>query len=289
MAARPRAVFVVGLLAVSIAAFASYALYNYLRGQEEQVRRVVGQAVATQKVVVADKEIAVGKSIEAAQLKTVDWPITTVPAGAYTAPGELTGRVALYTMVSGDPVIEHKLVPKEGLGGVMTYRIPEGHRAMTVAVDQVSGVAGFVTPGSMVDVVLTTTPEGFRQPISKIVLQNVPVLATGQIVEQQPDGKPVVVPTVTVDVTPENSEKLAIASTQGRLQLILRKAGDMDLARTSGTNVSKVVSGAERPRVVERVVERVVVKEPKKPDTVSVEVLRRSQRTIETFPAKEGR
>lgn len=288
MAAKPRAVFVVGLLAIAIAAFASYTLYNYLKGQEAEVKRAVGQAVAIKKVVVADKEITVGTTINPVTLKTVDWPITDIPPGSFEAPDAAAGRVTLYTFMPGDPIVETKLMPKEGASGVMTYRIPEGHRAMTVAVDQVSGVAGFITPNSMVDVVLTSTPEGYKQPVSKIVLQNVPVLATGKVIEQQQDGKPVVVPTVTVDVTPADAEKLAVASTQGRLQLILRKAGDTEVAKTSGSNVSKVVSGVERPgtRVVERVVEKVVVREPRKPEGVSVEILRRNQKTVEIFPEK---
>jgi pilus assembly protein CpaB len=291
MAAKPRAVFIVGILAVAIAAFASYSLYKYLKGQERQMQQAVGAAVAAKKVVVADKEIPVGTAITPVHVKTVDWPAATVPHGAFEMPSAVVGRVPLYTYMPGDPIIEGKLVPKEGPAGIMTYRIPEGHRAMTVAVDQVSGVAGFITPGSMVDVVLVTTPQGYSQAISKIVLQNVPVLATGQVVEQSPEGKPVIVPTVTVDVIPVDAENLAIASTQGRLQLILRKAGDKELARTTGSNVSKVVTGAvpERKVVQKQVVERVVVKQaeapaPKKPDVTTVEILKRGQKTTETFP-----
>jgi pilus assembly protein CpaB len=171
----------------------------------------------------------------------------------------------------------------------LTYKIPEGHRAMTVSVDQVAGVAGFINPGNIVDVVLTASPPGSSQSISKIVLQNVPVLAVGQIVEQK-EGKPVAVPTVTTDVSPEDAEKLAVASTQGRLQLVLRRAGDKEVANTGGATVSKVMSGAKGGAPVKvtsstskKAPVAKVQEAPKEEAKVSVEVYRGGQKTTETF------
>jgi len=270
MADRPRAVIIVGALAVAIAAIAAYALYNYLKGQEQKV----SEAVATQRVIVAAAEIPGGKTIEASQLKLADWPKASVPSGSFNANEQVVGRVAIQTIQTGDNVTEAKLVPKEGPISVLTYKIPEGHRAMTVSVDQVAGVAGFLTPGNMVDVVLTTTPLGSTQPISKIVLQNMPILAIGQTVENR-EGKAVIVPTVTMDVTPEDAEKLAIASTQGRLQLVLRKSGDTEIAKTGGATVTKVFGGAafrETPAQGTKV--RVIREEAKKPVESPVEIWR---------------
>jgi pilus assembly protein CpaB len=149
----------------------------------------------------------------------------------------------------------------------------------------------------MVDVVLTVENEAGKRPVSKIVLQNVPVLATGQIISQEKkDEKPVVVPTVTMDVTPEDSEKLAISSTQGRLQLVLRRAGDMQVAQTMGATVSKVMTGVsmEKPKVIAKtrtVVKTKVVeskpKEAEKPAVVTVEILRGNKKTEESFRAEE--
>lgn len=295
MATKPKTVFIVGFIALALAAAASISLFNYLKGQEKMVKG----AVATENVIVASVEIPVGTAINTTHLKTAAWPAANMPQGAFTAAEQVVGRQTLDRIMPGDPVTELKLIPREGVGGILTYKIPEGHRAMTVAVDQVSGVAGFITPGSMVDIVLTTTVPGAAQPVSKIVLQNVPVLAIAQMVEQQKDGQAVVVPTVTMDVTPEDAEKLAIASSQGKLQLVLRRAGDKDLAKTTGANISKVFSGIPSAPQAPQVRKAVSPVKPAKPaeaktekpqpaeDLINVEILRANTRSVETFKAEK--
>jgi len=289
MEAKPKTVLIIGILAVAVAGIASLALYNYLKGQED----IVKGAVATQSIVVAAEEIPVGSSIIPQQVKMLNWPKAALPAGqTFSSTEQVTGRTAIDRYTAGEPIVEAKLIPKDGQSGILTYKIPEGHRAMTVAVDQVAGVAGFISPGNKVDVVLTTTTPGTNQvPVSKIVLQNVPVLATGQIISQEKkDEKPVVVPTVTMDVTPEDAEKLAIASTQGRLQLVLRRVGDKEVAKTTGSTVRKVMTGAseEAPKVITKtrtIVKTQVVEKEKKPEKtqVTVEILRGSQKTEKSF------
>jgi pilus assembly protein CpaB len=283
MAAKPKALYIFGALAVAIAAIASYLLYNYLKGEEQRV----SEAVATVPVIAATTEIPVGSTINITQIKTVDWPKANVPQGALSSSDQASGRVAVQTFMPGDPIIEAKLMPKEGGLNILTYKIPEGHRAMTVAVDQVAGVAGFINPGDIVDVVLTATTPGSNQSISKIVLQNVPALAIGQIIEQK-EGKPAVVPTVTMDVSPEDAEKLAIASTQGRLQLVLRRAGDKELVKTAGSTVSKVFSGArgepvKAPVTAKKAPTVKAPEVPKEEPKVPVEVYRGGKMTTETF------
>lgn len=283
MAAKPRAVVIIGILAVAIAAAAAYFLYDYLRMQEKRV----SEAVATEEIVVADKEINIGSTIEGGQIKTTGWPKANLPQGAIRTKEGVVGRIALQTIVPGDAVTESKLVPKEGPAGVMSYRIPEGHRAMTVGVDQVAGVAGFLTPGVMVDVVLTTTPPGKTETVSKIVLQNVPILAIGQIVERK-EGEPKVVPTVTMDVTPDDAEKLAIAGSQGRLQLVLRRLGDKEDVKTAGATITKVLSGIKYKaprRTVRRAPVKPVKQEELKPVqvVVSVDVLRGGKKETQKF------
>ncbi|MEE9614798.1 MAG: Flp pilus assembly protein CpaB [Thermodesulfobacteriota bacterium] len=291
MAAKPRAVFIIGVIAVAIAAVASIYLYSYLKSQEERVL----EAVATTDVVVARMAIPVGTAIELANVEAVAWPKASMPPGALTSATDAVGRVTLMGVQPGDPITEIKLMPTEGPTGILSYKIPEGHRAMTVGVDRVSGVAGFISPGNKVDVIVTTTPPGKDQPISKIILQNVPALATGHIIEQAPDGKPVEVPTVTMDLTPENSEKLALASTQGRLQLLLRKAGDTEELETVGATMQSVLAGDEtlakkkKAKVKTRGKRKAAAKRIVKPRStkVSVEVLRDGQRTTETFRVKK--
>jgi pilus assembly protein CpaB len=248
MAAKPKQVFVIGAIAVLIAAIASYFLYDYLKGQEVRMK----EAVATETVVVASQGLPVGTVITDKQVKTINWPKSSMPQGSFAATSQVVGRTVLDIVSAGEPVTAARLVPAGGQTGILTYKIPEGHRAMTVAVDQVSGVAGFITPGNKVDVVLSVSPPGGGEPLSKIVLQDVPVLAIGQIIAQEKkDETPHVVPTVTMDVTPDDAEKLAVASTQGRLQLVLRRAGDTEVVRTAGATVVKVLTGAAGPAPVE--------------------------------------
>ena len=289
MAAKPRAVIIVGVLAVVIAAFAAYSLFIYLKGQEKKLQ----EAVASEKIVVAAEQIPIGNPIIITQIKTANWPKANVPQGAFLSTEPVVNRIALQSFMPGEPIIESRLIPKEGPVSILTYKIPEGHRAMTVGVDQVSGVAGFINPGNMVDVVLTIAPAGASQSISKSVLQNVPVLAIAQAVENR-EGKAIVVPTVTMDVTPEDAEKLAVASTQGRLQLVLRRFEDKSVARTAGATVTNVMSGAavrQAPKAVKtaRVIEA-GKEEVKKPieESASVEVWRGPKKTIETFKVKKG-
>ena len=296
MAAKPKAVVIMGILAVVIAAAAAFALYTYLRGQEKKMT----EAVATEQVVIAAAEIPVGSEINMTQVKTAEWPKANRPQGAFSATDQVIKRVATQTILAGDAVTEAKLMPKEGQQlSILTYRVPEGHRAMTVGVDQVAGVAGFINPGNIVDVVLTATTPGANQSLSKVVLQNVPILAIGQIVEQK-EGKPVVVPTVTVDVTPEDAEKLAVASNQGRLQLVLRRLGDKEVAKTTGATITKVFSGATAAPVRQvamastskatkkkAVAKKEEAKKPAEEISVTVEVLRKGQKTTQQFKEKE--
>jgi len=279
MAAKPRAVIIVGILAVAIAAAAAYFAYDFLKAQKKRA----DEAVATEEIVVADKEIRIGTKIEGRQIKTAGWPKANVPQGAIKTKEAAVGRIALQTIVAGDAVSEAKLVPKEGPAGILTYKIPEGHRAITVAVNQVAGVAGFINPGNMVDVVLTLKPPGKTDSMSKIVLQNIPILATGQVVEKK-EGEPKVVPTVTMDVTPEDAEKLAIASYQGKLQLVLRRVGDEEEAKTAGATIKKVLSGAKY-KPITRTVRRAPVTTEVKPVqvVVSVDVLRGGKTQTQKF------
>jgi len=284
MAAKPKAVIIAGVLAVLVAAVAAYALYTYLKGQEQRV----SEAVATERIVVAAVEIPMGTTINMTQVKTADWPKANLPQGAFPASDQVIGRTSIQTFLPGDAITDTKLMPKEGPVGIMTYKIPEGHRAMTVGVDQVAGVAGFINPGNIVDVVLIASPPGSNQSISKIVLQNVPILAIAQIVEQK-EGKPVVVPTVTVDVTPEDAEKLAIASTQGRLQLVLRRLGDKEVAKTSGSTLTKVIGSSMGAPVKIASSGGKVTRAPAAPaeQLTTIEIYRGSTKTTEKFKAQE--
>ncbi|HZB47045.1 MAG TPA: Flp pilus assembly protein CpaB, partial [Pyrinomonadaceae bacterium] len=181
-------------------------------------------------VVVAKVEIPLGTTIVAEQLTKVQLPAGAIPDGAFDAPEKLVGRVAVVNMAAREPVTDFKLAPEGSAGGLSSV-IPEGYRAMTVKVDDVIGVAGFLRPGAMCDVltVIEQGEAGKRNPISKIVLQNVKVLASGQNIDKPKDQREAEqVKAVTLQVTPDQAEKLALASTEGKLRLVLRNGIDQD-------------------------------------------------------------
>ncbi|QWV95103.1 Flp pilus assembly protein CpaB [Geomonas oryzisoli] len=241
---RPKAVIVVAILALVFAGIAAWLTFSYLQGETDKTK-----AAQPQSIVVAAADIPTGSTIGEPQLKVTSWPKDSIPQGSSADPKLLIGRVAIRPISKGDAVTEQKLKPKAAVGGsgFMTYIIPLGHRAVTVAVNEVAGVAGFITPNDRVDVVLTTSiPTSQNEKISKIILQNVPVLATGQITEQK-EGKPVVVPTVTLDLTPDDSERLVLGASRGSLQLLLRNIADSGPTDARGATIAKVLAGSAPP------------------------------------------
>lgn len=244
---RSQAVTMVTLIALAFAGAASWGVYAYLKQESLKTKQA-----ASFVIMVAAGDIPIGTKLDETNIKPAGWPKDNVPAGSFTDAKLLVNRVAVRNLSAGDAITEQKLMPREGSAaatGVMTYIIPQGHRAVTVGVNEVAGVAGFIAPNNRIDVVLTTQPPGSNDTITKIILQNVPVLATGQITDQK-DGKPAVVPTVTMDLTPEDSEKLVEASHKGSLQLLLRNI--IDTAKVDvrgGQTIGMVLGGVERPVV----------------------------------------
>lgn len=241
---RPKAVIIVSILALVFAGIAAWLTLQYLQKETDK-----SKAVQPQNTVVAAVDIPIGSTIAEQQLKIASWPKDSIPPGSTDDIKTMAGRVVIRPISNGDAVTEQKLKPKAGApgSGFMTYLIPPGHRAITVAVNEVAGVAGFITPNDRVDVVLTTQRPGVQnENISKIILQNVPILATGQITDQK-EGKPVVVPTVTLDLTPDDSEKLVLAGSKGTLQLLLRNIADSASVDSKGATISKVLTDASQP------------------------------------------
>ena len=150
------------------------------------------------------------------------------------------GRVTATLILPGDLITEDKLAPKGTQPGITALLSPN-QRAMTVKVDEASGVAGFLTPGNRVDVVVIVDKGEYnKDPIAKILFQNLKVLGTGQKMESRPGDKPQIVPTVTLEVTPEQGERLALAAQEGRISLVLRGQGDQQLVETLGADTSKL-------------------------------------------------
>jgi pilus assembly protein CpaB len=197
-------------------------------------------------VVVAKVDIPLGTKIEAEQLSTVQFPSNAIPEGAFDKPEKLVGRVAVVGVSAREAVTDFKLAPEGSQGGISAV-IPAGYRAMTVKVDDVIGVAGFLLPGTMVDVLTVIDPPGNNissNPISKIVLQNVKVLASGQNLDKPKDEREAdAVKAVTLQVTPDQAEKLALASTEGKLRLMLRNMIDQGDEQTQGADKRSLLTG----------------------------------------------
>ena len=199
-------------------------------------------------VVVAKVDIPVGSRIIPEQLTIAQFPANVTPEGAVsTIDDKLVGRVVVTSISPRDPVTEYKLAPVGAAGGLSSM-IPEGYRAMTVAVNEVVGVSGFIMPGTLVDIVVVITPpkgSGNEEMISKIVLQNIKVLANGQNIDKPKDDREVerAVRAVTLQVTPEQAEKLALASSEGKLQLVMRNSVDQADEQTAGANKRTLLNG----------------------------------------------
>lgn len=199
-------------------------------------------------VVVAKVEIPVGSRIIQEQLTVAQFPADVTPEGAISViDANLVGRVVVTSISPRDPVTEAKLAPIGAAGGLSSM-IPEGYRAMTVAVNDVVGVSGFIMPGTLVDIVVVITPpkgSGNEEMISKIVLQNIKVLASGQNIDKPKNDREVerTIKAVTLQVTPEQAEKLALASSEGKLQLVMRNSVDQADEQTAGANKRSLLSG----------------------------------------------
>ncbi len=174
-------------------------------------------------------------------------PNGSVPEGAFRKLDEVVGRVAITPIGVRETITNMKLAP-EGTGAGLSAVIPEGYRAMTVKVDDVVGVSGFIMPGSFVDVVAIVVPlaqaGATNGPISKIVLQNIKVLASGAKIDSPEDQRqPSQVKAVTLQVTPEQVEKLVLAANEGKLQLVMRNYSDQEDTQTKGANKATLLSG----------------------------------------------
>lgn len=240
--------------------------------------------VASTKVVVAAADIQLGSRLNPQMLKTVDWPAGSIPAGAITKADALENRVVKTSILSGEAILEAKLAPVGTKGGLSAV-IPEGKRAMTVRVNDVVGVAGFALPGNYVDIVVNTQIEGGGsgrgdRQISKIVLESILVLAVAQEANRD-ETKPRVVNAVTLELTPEQAEKLDLARSVGTLSLVLRNQIDKDGVETRGIMKPQLLAGdkllPEPEKNTPKPVRRVVVKKASAPlvnvaakDTVEV-------------------
>jgi pilus assembly protein CpaB len=199
-------------------------------------------AAPAQTVVVANRDLPAGSIVRREDVKTVGWPGSAVPRGFATQAGDVVGRGVITEVRENEPLLDWKLAQREA-GGGLTITIPEGMRAVSVRVDEVVGVAGFVLPGTRVDVLVTVMPgTDRRETTTRIILQNVRALAADQRYQQDIDGDPRYVTVVTLLVTPEQAEELTLAATEGRIQLALRNTLDSGETTTVGRRITSLVA-----------------------------------------------
>jgi pilus assembly protein CpaB len=235
------------LLALAAGGGLAYGTYNYM--QSMQVRT---ETLPTRPVVVAAADLELGAEIRPDDVRVVQWPQNAMPMGAFSNPEEIVGRGLVMPVIQNEPILPMKLAGKDAGAGLPVV-IPEGKRAVSVRVNEVIGVAGYVLPGTKVDVLATASPtDKHEDTTTKLVLSNVQVLAAGTKVEQDGEqGKPMSVNVVTLLVTPEESERLTLGATEGKIQLALRNPLDKETPETPGIQPASLLgatkAAARRP------------------------------------------
>src|SRR5262247_394703 len=277
-------VFIVFVMAITVGGVFAYATYNYV--QNAPAKTVT---MPTQKVIVAASDLDIGAEIRPDDVRIIDWPANAVPAGAFHDQNEVTGRGLVLPVIQNEPILPMKLSSKEA-GGGLPPAIPQGLRAVSVRVDEVIGVAGYVLPGTRVDVVVTLSPsESHKDITSKVILTNVQVLAAGTKIDRETDkNKPVAVSVVTLLVNPEESERLTLASTEGKIQLALRNPLDRDTPATRGIRPGSLLGAApitpyDRVQSQKRAAAAPKIAEPTPaaPEPATVEIIRGDKRARE--------
>jgi pilus assembly protein CpaB len=281
-------IFAVLALAVLAGGGLAYGTYNVINAQP--VKTVTAP---TQPVVVASADLTLGTELKKEDLTVMNFPAGAVPEGTFARPADILGRGLIVPMVKNEPVLKGKLASKEAGAGLPPV-IPEGMRAVSVRVNEVIGVAGYVLPGTRVDVLATASPNGQSQDATtKVILSNVQVLTAGTRMEQDTkEGKPMQVTVVTLLVFPEQSERLALASTEGKIQLALRNPLDQGAPETPGVKQAgllglvrpaapvKTVAGNRKPSPI---VGPVTQGAPAAAPLPTVEIIRGDKRTAEVI------
>lgn len=266
---RSRRLFIVMALALLSGLAAAWLALNYLRQPESEISTV---RAPSGEVVVAARNLPLGTVLTAEDVKLVEWPGEAVPEGYSSSVEEVLGRGVITNVALNEPLISSKIAVKEA-GGGLPIVIPEGSRGVSVRVDDVISIAGFTLPGTRVDVLVTLDQGGNQDnPVTKIILQNIQVLTSGQVVEQDVNGEPIQVTVITLLVTPDEAEQLVLAATRGRIQLALRNTLDLDSISTEGARINSLVP-----------VQRVVRRAPRRAPTVPTS----SAQTIEVYRGPE--
>lgn len=232
----------IGVVALALGAAVSLIVYKNLQG-----RGPVSNEPGADVVVAAD-DLAVGARIEEHDIRIVRYPASSLPAGTYSVRSKVLGRGVILPISKGEFILPSKLAP-ENAGAGLPALIPPGMRAVSVRVNEVVSVAGFVGPGTRVDVLLTGTPNGSGESQTTTVLQNVAVIAAGKSLERNAAGESMNTPVITLLVSPDDAERLTLASTEGHIQLALRNPLDTQQEDVNAANARGLYKGGTPPPV----------------------------------------
>lgn len=281
---RRRLVVGLGIAVLVGLVFSFYAFRTFKRISTSQPE-------ATDHIVVANRPLQLGTRLDSTNIRVINWPRGERIPGMFHRIQDCEGRALIAPVAENEPILESRLAPKEA-GAGLPAAIPEGMRAVSVAVNDVIGVAGFVVPGTMVDVLVTGPMPGVSGPtnnITRTILEDTRVLAAGQKVSQDPQGKPKTVSVVTLLVSPEEADELTMASTEGKIQLALRNTIDAKLANPQPVMQGVLFARPTPPRPVrlarrsQRRVSPRHAAQPMRPVPYTVEVITGTKRETKTF------
>lgn len=271
-------VFIVLVLAITAGGAFAFGTYNYVQKQP-----AASAPMATRPVMTAAADLQVGAEIGRDDVRVVEWPAHALPAKSIGDPDDVIGRGLIVPMIENEPFLPSKLASKDA-GAGLPPAIPPGLRAVSVKVNEVIGVAGYVLPGTRVDVVATVSPTLQQADMtSRVILTNVQVLAAGTKIDRDTEkNKPVAVTVVTLLVTPEEAERLTLASTEGKIQLALRNPLDKTTPPTRGVRPAMLLGApATTPRAIARARSAAPPATPPAPEPVTVEIIRGDKRARE--------
>ncbi len=273
---RRRRMFIVLLLALVSGVAAAFLALRFVRQNDNPIATTRANL---SEVVVAARDLPLGSVLTPQDIKLIEWPGNSLPVGYSSSTEEVLGRGLITPVAENEPLLSTKMALSEA-GGGLPIVIPEGSRAVSVQVDEVVAVSGFVLPGNRVDVLVTLDQATYSDnPITKVIMQNVAVLAVGQIIASDANGTPIVVSTSTLLVTPEEAERLVMAATKGRIQFALRNTLDLDSLSTNGMRLTGLVPGGQPVR---RTTTRRSAPAPRR--APQIEVIRGADITTETVP-----
>ena len=229
------------VLAICIAIVGSVLTFKWVKHQTTPKEGVVEED-NTVVIAVAVVDLPWGTLLAGNHIKTASFFRESLPAGYFEDPASLEGRVLIHPVKKNEPILESRLAPTSVTSGGISALIKPGNRALAVKGDKVLGLSGHIKPGDRVDVLVTLTDKRWKREVTKIVLESILVLATGIEVQENDKGEASPVDVYTLEVTPEEGEKLALAANQGRLQFALRNVMDTETVLTSGATVTKTLN-----------------------------------------------